>query len=960
MEDYRTILGSVFVLTIVSLLPVEAFAYEQKTHMGITRATAETYGGQSGSQKLAADDIAAMVQGSNEEDADSRPVNHFYDPIHERGLTVLLTSWESSKLWAEDTKGQAGFCIQYYFCSGTISYADKLFSSPKDYSWDRAIYEYTYGNKKRGLQGLGHILHLLQDATVPAHVRNDQHLNNGSYGDFDPYEQYASRYGLGDVPALTFPTTIPQRSSISAYINAVAGFTNGHFVSEDTLFTGFDYPSLNQLDIRGDGFGYDLILKNRVASVQRLNDLFQNSKLIVSLNDPTADPKGLVLSDSWSLLSKEAIQNGVGVMDLFFKSVEQEKKTHEIQKKNVSQQEIDAKNATLKAFSWVKKLYGSSLDQNDVSDLMGNQPAAVAGALSGGDESAGQGNTASGQEQPPVDQPAPKVVTPKVEKKISVTTTPSSESNDERSLPSVPQQIPLNDPQRAGIVGGGGSTPSSNDSGSNPSPAPVVVPLPIFTSPTAGSLLSTTSVTVSGTSGANATLTLLFTFQGGATSTGTTVASPLGVWNYATTTIDGAIQISATATDSNNNTSSASLLSFNSDITPPSVSTFSLLECAHSLATDACMTKGSAHPALSSTSSDVSYYSYIVDGTVTATTSTLGIITLSSGSHTVAIVAYDIAGNGATSSPVSIESADAPLVLNEIAWMGTPASPSDQWIELYNRSSHAIDLSQVTLTSSDGANNTPLSGTLAAGSYYLIEKSETTTSIASDLLVPALTLSSAPVQLSLLYTAGGLATSTIDETPIASACGSSWCAGTNDSDMRSMERTKTNVAGTLASNWNANNKIIKNGTDSVAGSLNATPKSLNSSTINSIGYTCNTNINDFYSEGGNFEPTSGNCRYYAPALVGLAHYGLVFAGTIGSSTSYDGHSMGAANDSIEHPDTVPAGYQVQGQDLFAAVVLLTPGPQAAVELAQFMDYFQTGLQPPPHNNYGVLRFKWGQ
>ncbi len=65
----------------------------------------------------------------------------------------------------------------------------------------------------------------------------------------------------------------------------------------------------------------------------------------------------------------------------------------------------------------------------------------------------------------------------------------------------------------------------------------------------------------------------------------------------------------------------------------------------------------------------------------------------------------------------------AAIVINEIAWMGTVVSANDEWIELANTGSTSVDLTGWQLTSSSGSPTITLSGSIAAGSYFLLERS---------------------------------------------------------------------------------------------------------------------------------------------------------------------------------------------------------------------------------------------
>lgn len=956
MEDYGVKRKILFFFAALILVPLDACAYEVETHMGLTKATVETYA-QTTRKAFSEMELSSVVKGSAEEDESPRPLNHFFDPVYQRGLKVGVT-WPASKVWAEDTRAQASFCAQNWcFSSSYFTYTKKLFGSPTDYSWDRAVYEYVHGDKNKGLQGLGHILHLLQDSAVPAHVRNDQHLNVWGIGDFDPYEQYSGKFTQGNIRSLG-SIRYPKRPTLSEYFDSIAGFTNSHFVSKDTLFKNYDLPDLYKLELKGDGFAYDPILKKKIAIVRLSYNSFKKPEVkSVSLQDSNLDPESLVLSDSWSVLSKEAIENGVGVIDLFFQEVEKEKQTNELKKKNVSQWEIDVRNITLRLFGVSKSLYGSSLDTKDVSDLLDSQSAAAADAFNSSESDASSNTVVDNpiepaiQEKPPAKQKA---------KSVQSETLPPSEETPSggESATTTSPAVPLTDtaPTHRGSGGGGsGAAPTPSTE-----PQSVSISAPVITAPVENAFLSTTSVEIAGTADTDMFISLLITSASGATTTATTTSSAGGTWSVPISLFEGTTTISVIASDQNSNASPATVRVFSSDVTPPSVSTFSLRECDHSLVVGGSCAGGlQATPSLSATSSDISYYHYVVDGSIVGTVTALGSITLTAGTHAVAIAAYDAAGNGATSSAATIISIDLSLVINEVGWMGTQASASDHWIELFNNSSYTIDMSTVRLAT-DGWQTSVLSGTLGGTNMYLVEKSEVVSSITASHIDGNLSFTSTPAQLRLEYTAGGYATTTLDATPVASACGSVWCSGTDDSERRSMERTRPDVAGTMASNWNSNNTFAVYGLDSNGVKINGSLMEPNSrGNHNLVSYTCDPPYTSFYTEGGYYIPASSNCRYYSPTILGQFHYAAVFAGTVGSSTDYNSHSTGSVVDTVENGDVVPAGYDVRGQDLFVAVFTIPSGGLGTTYLNLFMSYFTTGANPPPMGNYGIFRFKYG-
>jgi hypothetical protein len=61
--------------------------------------------------------------------------------------------------------------------------------------------------------------------------------------------------------------------------------------------------------------------------------------------------------------------------------------------------------------------------------------------------------------------------------------------------------------------------------------------------------------------------------------------------------------------------------------------------------------------------------------------------------------------------------------INEVAWMGTGTSANDEWIELYN-DGQSTSLDGWTLVAVDGSPSISLSGTIAGGGYFLLERTD--------------------------------------------------------------------------------------------------------------------------------------------------------------------------------------------------------------------------------------------
>ncbi len=69
----------------------------------------------------------------------------------------------------------------------------------------------------------------------------------------------------------------------------------------------------------------------------------------------------------------------------------------------------------------------------------------------------------------------------------------------------------------------------------------------------------------------------------------------------------------------------------------------------------------------------------------------------------------------------------AAVRINEVAWMGTTVSGSNEWIELYNDSAGTVDLSGWHIAADDGSPIIALSGGIAPNGFYLIERTDDTT-----------------------------------------------------------------------------------------------------------------------------------------------------------------------------------------------------------------------------------------
>ncbi|MEK7500590.1 MAG: hypothetical protein AAB642_00495, partial [Patescibacteria group bacterium] len=171
--------------------------------------------------------------------------------------------------------------------------------------------------------------------------------------------------------------------------------------------------------------------------------------------------------------------------------------------------------------------------------------------------------------------------------------------------------------------------------------------------------------------------------------------------------------------------------------------------CNNSVASNGCLLYSGSNIEISwsSTASDLA--SYTIECTLsgascsgfplanTTSTSTTANLT-ATGLYTLTFKAQDTAGNIGTATK-QIEINPRPVVINELAWMGTAADEADEWIELFNTSSFDINLgdgntgTSWTLTATDESPSIALNGTISTGGFFVLERTDSnSTSYAQD------------------------------------------------------------------------------------------------------------------------------------------------------------------------------------------------------------------------------------
>lgn len=828
-----------------------SLAYDDNTtHRALTSEIVKFFNSSYPNAKFSDEDAKAIIQGSKDEDAPGRWMRHFYDPVHQKGLTYGV-EWESSKNWSTNTLGQATYQINTLANRPLYGSLLNLFGGDSDYSWERGIYEYAWGDRKRGLETLGHVLHLIEDATVPDHTRNDPHpgigtrlkgpeavtafLENRNHIDSSPYESFA-KFDIGSLQIaekLAGQTPV-LLASLSEHFETTAKYSNNNFFSKDTIEKNYLSPKVSKVStihLNQTDYFFGFMDKSEIPIVyvkKEINPKEGSIEDVYSLKDPG----NYVLENYWQQLSKQAVLHGAGVVKLFFDEVEKERKTKVLYEKNRSwlTKKVDRSKDAL--FVLVGAIYGSSVTKADLSDegpverplpppvvkpiTRDNPPALIEESLP--PEAAGTVGAvivpAPASEPPPSPQNAPTPLP-------ATLATPPALSLGVSSPP----------PLGRFIGGGGAPPPASAEAVPQTAQSTAITaditppPAPAVSTPVSGSSASTTSLAFSGTAEANSVISI-----DGFTNTAAT--DDAGSWSLTLSLNQGTSTLQFFATDGASNRSQAAAHAVFIDSQAPDI-TLAVEGCGTTIAATGCLLMNTA-VSLNWSSSATDGVSYQVEcetsggacaGFSAASSATSTTFTASDNtSYTFRARATDTAGNS-ISQTQSASVYTRPVVINEVAWAGTSAARSeDEWIELYNRTSFPISLSGWVLYSeTDLKPYLNLSGSIAANSYYLIERTDdSVTSVIADLIAPfgsgsGRGLSNSGETLVLSY-----ASTSADQTP--NSC-SGWCGG-GTSNYASMERYDPEGAGADSANWRSSN-WVRNGANADNAAITATPRARN-------------------------------------------------------------------------------------------------------------------------------------
>lgn len=354
------------------------FSYDAvTTHAGITEQTINFYESKF-FNLLSSPEKEQIIKGSIDEDYPVvRVLNHFYDPIRNIGINNFRTA----KDWA------------------TNNYTDNF------YTWQKAVRLYSEGDKEKSLIYLGHIMHLIQDMTVPDHTRNDAHVGEGISGLFtgeSSYEVWSQknkyRGTLNNLNTPFFNQKPVIFEKLEDYFNYLANYSNRNFFGDDSIQNSVYYyaePKILEKD-KKYAYGIDNFdnIKYPILNIKILNN--EKEQLYLDI-----DKNPLVVSNYFSRLSKQAVLAGAGVIDLFFREGEKARIEYLKEKARLAEAEIQKAielNKSLSSSGYVGlTLFGlKSIVQNNIINPISNTASSLGGGFISGSKIVSTGILSAG------------------------------------------------------------------------------------------------------------------------------------------------------------------------------------------------------------------------------------------------------------------------------------------------------------------------------------------------------------------------------------------------------------------------------------------------------------------------------------------------------------------------------------------------------------------------------------
>ena len=764
-----------------------------------------------------------IIKGSVDEDTLPRPAFHFYDPIYNRAPLGVYTA----KKWALDSNAQTPFYLR-------IAALKKLFTGiflyHGDYSWPASINSFVKNDLDEAYYGLGHILHLIEDMDVPAHTRNDHHILG------DPLEQWArdstipkdydwagKLYNQGYYPKYLY--------SLEQAFDELAQYSNKYFFSSDSILSS-DYSWPKIVKEKSEDYG-PYIQRTYAWGEDENGRLFRlafvdhyktnwdrafrglgEQKYVFSLDRDDYN----LNHGYWERLAPKAIIYGAGVIRLFMKDIEWEKER--------LAQKGPEPSFFQKAQTFVKNILGireeDKKEETEVIPPLEPRPLPEPGRL------------------PKIETVI--IQTPVLDTKDKPIETPLGQEEKKASedLIDKEQEVEVSEEKQEEVKYGGsvsgsssGGTPREEEQQPEEKQGEELEPHIIINEI---AWMGTTSssydewIELHNTSDQEIDLTDWVLEAADSTLTINLIA---------TISADGYFLLERTDDETISNiladqtyTGTLNNSGENLFLKDSQGNVIDQVDCSESWYTgndEEKRTMERINPDESGTDPE-NWQTY----------TGLGSSAIDVGGNPILGTPKAQNSSGVVEEPEEEEQEEEEeeqstnhLVINEVAWMGTKADDSDEWIELYNRANYGIDLTDWVLESPDGTPSISLTASISAHGYFLLERTndEVISNITTDQIYTG-ALTNDGEDLILKDNNENI----IDQVN----CSIGWYAGENEKQeeewvRKTMERINPDEPGTDPENWQTYTGFGSSAIDFDGNPIFGTPKTQNSvydSTIN--------------------------------------------------------------------------------------------------------------------------------
>lgn len=310
----------------------KVLAYGYNTHAYLTQEAVNFYNKNFSDNKIDDNLRAFLIDGSRREDDTPRWMNHFYDPVNNRGITYdpvidvaipIVGDWVSSKVWSQSPATQDKLVYKVSETIGSILTAIQQHDISKvtaetNFTWQKAVNLYLNGDKSGAMFALGHVLHLLEDLSVPAHTRDDPHISD------DSYELYSDKFQISS-PDINLSKALANLAPIKladleSYFQSLATYTNNNFYSDDTIGInrGYSKPEIDLVNVEDIG-GYTYAASYIDHQRYYLTTKSSGTEIFSKASNMRIDD--IVQRSYWNILSQKSVQYSAGLINLFFTEV---------------------------------------------------------------------------------------------------------------------------------------------------------------------------------------------------------------------------------------------------------------------------------------------------------------------------------------------------------------------------------------------------------------------------------------------------------------------------------------------------------------------------------------------------------------------------------------------------------------------------------------------------------------